>query len=335
MEQYTKEKRIQQARGLAIVAVVIIHSGPDVAIASLIVRSAVNFCVGLFLFLSGYLTSVDKVLINPYSFCGRRILRVMIPYTIWSVIVSAVNGTLQDLPRNIITFQSLKSYYYIGVYIQLVILTPVISWLLSRHRINGWLIMSITPISLGVMYAQILLGKRVISPWHYQWFFVWIIYYVFGMQMKLREIQNNAIKDMMILLALFTIQILEGGLWYKYGNHFSINTAYELACSQIKFSSLIQTMFICWLICTYIKKEKNDKSSFWGLILKVLGDLSFGIYLIHLPVLGVVNRVCQLIGVKKTPFPLKSIIVIILSCMFLFVIRKLTPKSFWKIVGAE
>ena len=57
----TKEEsyKIQILRGLAIVAVVFIHNTPD-GLPQVICRPFLNFSVGLFLFLSGYLSNVKK-----------------------------------------------------------------------------------------------------------------------------------------------------------------------------------------------------------------------------------------------------------------------------------
>ena len=68
--EMTKEKsyKIQVLRGLAIIAVVLIHNTPG-GIAQVWCRPFLNFSVGLFLFMSAMLSSVEKW--NP----KKRILR--------------------------------------------------------------------------------------------------------------------------------------------------------------------------------------------------------------------------------------------------------------------
>lgn len=49
-----KNTKIQALRAIAIIAVVIIHTW-----GSIYIRPLVNFCVALFIFLSGYLTKIS------------------------------------------------------------------------------------------------------------------------------------------------------------------------------------------------------------------------------------------------------------------------------------
>ena len=53
MANLTKNTKIQVLRAMAIVSVVIIHT-----CGSVYIRPFVNFCVALFIFLSGYLTKI-------------------------------------------------------------------------------------------------------------------------------------------------------------------------------------------------------------------------------------------------------------------------------------
>lgn len=54
---------IQLFRGLSIIAVVFIHNTPS-GITQVFVRPFLNFSVGLFLFLSGFLTDPNKISIK-------------------------------------------------------------------------------------------------------------------------------------------------------------------------------------------------------------------------------------------------------------------------------
>ena len=51
--------KIQMLRGLAIIAVVFIHNTPD-GLGQVLCRPFINFSVGLFLFLSGLLSTRNK-----------------------------------------------------------------------------------------------------------------------------------------------------------------------------------------------------------------------------------------------------------------------------------
>ncbi len=73
--------KIQILRGIAIIAVVFLHNTPT-GIIEVFCRPFTNFAVGLFLFLSGLLTSKDRW--NPQ----KRITKVIIPYVIWTFILN-------------------------------------------------------------------------------------------------------------------------------------------------------------------------------------------------------------------------------------------------------
>ena len=56
-----KDQFLQAVRGVAICAVVLIHCLPQCD-ASVFVRPFLNWCVAVFIFLSGYLTSEEKIM---------------------------------------------------------------------------------------------------------------------------------------------------------------------------------------------------------------------------------------------------------------------------------
>ena len=105
-------------------------------------RPFINFAVATFIFLSGYLTRADNE--DWASFYRRRIVRVAIPYVIWTVIYSIpdiMSTGFSALAKNLLSANANASLYYIFVYIQFVLLTPLISRLArSRFRALGWFI---------------------------------------------------------------------------------------------------------------------------------------------------------------------------------------------------
>ena len=122
-----QSNKIQILRALSIIAVVLIHTCPNNE-CQFLFRPFINFGVATFLFLSGYLT---KDVINIKSFFKKRIFRVLIPYLIWTFIYSGLSFigdgfNLKRLLLNIFLSKSAVHMYYILVYIELMILTPLI-----------------------------------------------------------------------------------------------------------------------------------------------------------------------------------------------------------------
>lgn len=112
----SKSSDIQILRAIAIIAVVMIHTYPTSDMCQIFIRPFINFCVALFIFLSGYLTKLENS--DWKSFCIKRINRVFIPYAIWTAIYGIVMGSVVNVPRNIITTGAAAPFYYIFVYIQ-------------------------------------------------------------------------------------------------------------------------------------------------------------------------------------------------------------------------
>ena len=147
-----KNTKIQILRAIAIFAVIMIHTCPSGKI-QVFVRPFINFSVPLFLFISGYLIDIKKI--SSKGFYQKRILRVLIPYLIWTSIYSVVEFTMNgfNFKRLIMNFTLAKSaamMYYVFVYIQFVLLTPLLFKLLkSKYNWIGWLI---TPLALIIKY---------------------------------------------------------------------------------------------------------------------------------------------------------------------------------------
>ena len=111
----SKNQKIQILRAFAIISVVIIHSYP-LTQAGIYIRSFVNFAVSLFFFLSGYLTKLKN---NNWSiFIRKRVIRVIIPYFIWSILWIIYSKDYEHSFLNILTGKTLYSCYFVFVYIQ-------------------------------------------------------------------------------------------------------------------------------------------------------------------------------------------------------------------------
>ena len=99
----TRNNMIQIFRALSIIAVVMIHTTP-LGAWQVFCRPFINFSVATFLFLSGYLTKIEND--NWYVFCKKRIIRVIIPYIIWTILYTVLpavlsGGNLSRIPYNL------------------------------------------------------------------------------------------------------------------------------------------------------------------------------------------------------------------------------------------
>lgn len=90
--------KIQIIRDLSVIAVIIIHTLPNNSFR-IVIRPLVNFAVPVFIFLSGYLTNIS-ISKSPLK---KRIIRVFIPYTVWSIIYTFYHQTWDDFTLNFLT----------------------------------------------------------------------------------------------------------------------------------------------------------------------------------------------------------------------------------------
>ena len=143
-----QRKRVQLLRGLAIVAVVFIHNSPA-GLAQVFVRPFINFSVGLFLFLSGMLSNVDRW--DPH----KRIMKVAIPYVIWTIFYTVLHSIKSpaSIPANfvvnLISARAAGVMYYVFVYCEFTLLIPLIDrFAKSRYKYLGFII---SPVEIIVM----------------------------------------------------------------------------------------------------------------------------------------------------------------------------------------
>lgn len=265
---------IQLFRALAIIAVVLIHTCPS-GMWQVLCRPFINFSVATFLFLSGYLTSIEND--NWGMFFKKRILRVIIPYVIWTVLYSVAGKawTPKAIALNLLTAKSAATMYYILVYIQFVLLTPLLGKLAkSKYQWLGWLV---APISVLIFkYYPLLTGFEYPSMIRILWedsCLGWFTFYYLGMLLGNKILICNY--KMSHLLAFYGIAIIlnmiEGYWWLQLG---------ENNCgTQIKLSSFMVSSIFLIIVYTYLNTTKKSEIN---PTLKLIGDYSFGIYLSHI-----------------------------------------------------
>jgi len=307
-------------RGLAIMAVVLIHTCPA-GMWQVVCRPFINFCVGAFLFLSGYLTEVEND--NWWSFYRKRILRVIIPYVIWNVLYSILNGEgLKAIIANLITTQAAGHLYYVFVYIQCVVLTPVLGKLArSNYRWLGWII---APLSTIVFrYYYVLSGNTCNSYLSLFWSVCclgWLTYYYLGLMIgnKLVRCDYEYRKLILFYVASILLQMGEGYVWLRLG---------EANCgTQLKLTSFLTgTLFL--LLCCRFLESKSTLNKHW---LVVLGDSSFGIYLVHMMVIKVLSGVPVY---EHIPYILNSILVLAISMAFVSIGSRICGRKVGRWIG--
>lgn len=320
-----KNYKIQILRAIAIFAVVFIHTCP-IGEWQVFCRPFINFAVALFLFLSGYLTKTEND--NWFNFFKKRIIRVIIPYIIWTILYSLASALVNglDLKRiliNLVTTKSTGTLYYIYVYIQFVLLTPILVKIAkSKYR---WVVWLIAPISIIIFkYFPLLSGEPLNKYISVIWdvsCLGWMSYYYLGLLLGNQIIQKNFnIKKLCALYVIsIPLQMLEGYGWLLLG---------DTNCgTQLKITSLV-TNALFLLIC--YKFIISDKLNFKNKLLIFIGNCSFGIYLSHIMVM---NLLKQIDFYLVLPYFVNSIIVIMLTLICVIIGQKVLGKKISKWFG--
>lgn len=278
----------------------------------------------MFIFLSGYLTKIENENLTIGIFNKKRIFRVMIPYIIWSIIYTIAYSNYKKFFVKILTGTSCGIYYYILVYIQLVLITPfVIKLVKSKYKNIGFMI---TPVFMLIYYLiVIILKKELPFPINANNFVIWFIYYYLGITLGNNQIEVKNMKNIKIVVVIsLVLQIFEGILWNKSGY-------YSMATTQLKFTSMISNIFILLLTFFWLSNGKEIEEKSWKNYLIEIGGMSFGIYLSHILILDIFNKIISCW--EDIFFPLNMIILILVNCICVLIGRKILGKQFSKFLG--
>lgn len=310
--------KIQILRGGAIVAVVLIHNTP-LGISQVLCRPFLNFAVGLFLFLSGFLTDYRKY--NPY----KRIRKVAIPYIIWTIIYAALNnaGTPEKIPtqliKNLIAGNGAAVMYYIWVYCELTILVPLIDKL-SNSKFK-WIIFAISPIEIILMhtipvvlsielnkYIAMIMGLSCVG---------WFDYYYLGYLLGNGKLELRISREKLIVLYFLSVilQIFEGYYYFSIG--------LTNCGTQMKLSAVFTILVVSMLAYEFLLKSDGIRCKLHKL-LKTIGDNSFGVFFSHLAIM----HLLQLVPAYRVIdiYPINGCIVLAIAITLSIAIHKLFGK---------
>lgn len=319
---HTRNPKIQVLRGLAIIGVVLIHTCPA-GMWQVTCRPFINYSVASFLFLSGYLTKIGND--NWSSFFKKRIDRVVLPYILWTILysIASKNWSPIDIFINLLTAQSAAPMYYILVYIQFVLLTPLLGRLaLSKYSWTGWLI---APISVLIFKYYPLFSDGTLNPYLRLMYgdscLGWFTFYYLGILLGNNIIIVNY-KTKSLLIAYLTaiiLNIAEGYIWLQHG---------EANCgTQIKLSSFLTSTIFCLIAYKYIRSKRIETASKY---LVFVGNYSFGIYLSHIMFMKILAYIPIY---KELPFILNSTIVLLVSLLFAYCASRICNSNLNKYCG--
>ena len=310
-----ESKKVQVLRGVAIIAVVMIHNmnyGPE----QIVLRPFMNFAVGLFLFLSGMLSDANHW--HPI----KRIVKIIIPYCIWTVgyTIAANLSTPALIPikvlKGLLLGNAAAIMYYVFVYCELTLLIPLIDKLSkTKYYWTGFLISPIAvilfrtiPSVIGIDFSATIEAIRNISC--LDWFSFFYLGYILGNHKKVIDLKLRTLIP--ITGCCILLEIVEGGLFYTIG--------VPNSGTQLKVSALLTAT--CFILLGY--KYLYSNTYFMPKSLALIGDYSFGIYFAHLGI----NRLLMSVpnNTISNIFPLNAIVNLFATIVFVLICHNLLGK---------
>lgn len=316
--------RIQIIRGLAIIAVVFIHSTPYYSPGvEIFFKPFVNFAVGTFLFLSGMLS--DAAYWNP----SKRIKKVLVPYVLWSLIYAIINsgfkmGMVPFLvlyAKYLLLGTGATMLYYIFVYCELNLLIPLIDRLAhSKYRMVGF---AISPIEIALFRIIPMVFGMSLHPYLLTiirisclgWFSYFFLGYLLGN--GLISIGYSRKKLSVFLTVAVVLQMIEGYLYYLAGS--------RSAGTQLKLSTVLTGCIFCILLYGYILYGTRLRGNILCKLMKCIGDHSFGIFFCHIAIMKLETVIIPVLN-KDDFFPIKALLTVFVSLAFVTVLHRSLRK---------
>lgn len=309
-----KRNNIQILRGIAIIAVVFIHNTPG-GFAQIYCRPFFNFAVGLFLFLSGMLSNANNW--NP----RKRIVKVIIPYLLWTFVYVLFYNyyTPKMLPiiylERLVAGNASAIMYYIFVYIELILLIPLIDKLAkSKYKYIGFIItpieiifMRLIPLITGYDINKYINISIIMDISCLCWFTYFYLGYLLGN--NIISIRSSTKKLVCLWVGAIILQMAEG-YWYLSMGELNYGT-------QSKLSSILAGCLSTMIAYKFINSEKTFNMKF----LRLLGDCSFGIYFSHLAIMFVIEKIPHY--TEYVRFPINAVFCILLSMICVIIGKKI------------
>ena len=231
--------------------------------------------------MSGYLTRADSIP-SVKAFYKKRLSKTLPAYFVWSAVFIVLyrDSNMRSIIVKLLTGQAHAIYYYIFVYVQCVLLTPLLLKIIRKSGTGAKLLLCITPAALVAEYILVLTGHPLVFPDNANNFCVWIAFYVYGLMRRNRTGERKTGRSSFWIWGIcMALQIAESLLWYHLGE-------FDLAASQLKLTSMMTSFAVLNVILYIEPKWKATPSGKPAAIVRrafrLLGDYSFGIYLMHM-----------------------------------------------------
>ena len=339
----SKIQWLDTLRTLATVGVIIIHvSSPLVNMTygknmpywwlGNVVDSAVRFAVPVFLMLSGA-TLLGKDY-NLSEFYKKRVLRVLIPFLFWILVYWIFRWTMLKTSQQPHNFHDVwqwacdlfmkegvsKHFWYIYMILFIYLFVPFLGKGLRKLSNNlilfiliGWVILCFALRSITLSYYQ------WTDQYSYKFlgYFIYTGYLVLGFYLSKFPVSSVKIRISSAIVFILTIFIASVSTYFFSKNSHRLDLSIY---GYLTLNTIIQSIAIFLLIRDFSFKNK--------LILQIqntISDYSYGIYLVHIIVIGVFFRNGIYWSFSNPLISLPLLTIMVLGCSFgiIYVLRKI------------
>ncbi len=317
-------------RGIAIIMVMGIHTfvsypiDTTIGCTSAIVRQILNCAVPIFLALSGLFCG-KKLLDNKQtriSFWEKQIPKVYIPALTWSLPYFALNfinsngGGYLFVKQIVMLFVcGFGIYYFIALIIQFYLLLPILQKHKNRMMPASMIISTIS--ILLVTYLTQILGMQLPLIIYAGPFTTWFVFFMLGVYYSSSKIKYTVKQAIAVIIFGLALECVET-YW--------LNTNYGGGYG-IKLSAFIYSVGVVMLILSP-KVKAAYKSSKLTSIIACIGNISFGVYLIHCLVIKGINYL-----LPTHSWALSWLLTVILTSIVVAAARKILPHGLNKYLG--
>ncbi len=292
-------EEINYLRAIAIIGVLIIHTTDDTAavrnltgltFSLMYIEELFGFSVPMFIFVSGFvLYNKYKSELSVKDFYKKRIMSILIPYIIFSVIYCIVKKqlglfptfTLNSVISSIFNFNASGQFWYIQLILTFYIFYPAIIayYEVTKDRFGNHILTALFS-SILIMY---LLGSFIPSfefalnnPFKYLVYFLFGIYTNDNYDKICRRLERISIKKIILLGALIASLPFISMFFvvdFRCGTQFSNSIPYYY--QLILIIQIYSYMHIYFLFVFVINIQAQIRN------IEKIGEYSYGIFLVH------------------------------------------------------
>lgn len=283
-ESNIRNQYFDSLRGIAIIAVVGIHAYNTTYnnLPALFCREALNFCVPLFLALSGFFLSSKTIKSKDqyFYFLRKQIPKIYIPCVLWSIPFVLLDDRTAEIRLITLFTCGYSVYYYIVLTIQYYIGLPLLQRLSNRFIYLFAILQILT--TIGISYLSLFKSLHLPLTIDGGICLLWISFYFMGIILS-RSTRTYSLKIPIFLIIIGILLSVVESQWLisLTGGGFGAN----------KISSYIySTGVILLLFNTKLEVKYNNSRCKSNRALHILGNLSFGIYLSHLYIINILRH---------------------------------------------